>query len=130
MFTVNGHYDGSDVYASSASPKPILVNSPTLGTSILQQQDAKKTVETAEPSPSSQTNMDDFEIKQPIGNRWTASACTVTDRHLLQGYGSSAMVYSAVYIPHNKRVAIKVIDLDMFERNQIDELRVVHGSTH
>lgn len=34
------------------------------------------------------------------------------------------MVYSAVYIPHNKRVAIKVIDLDMFERNQIDELRV------
>lgn len=34
------------------------------------------------------------------------------------------MVYSAIYIPHNKRVAIKVIDLDMFERNQIDELRV------
>ncbi|KAI8644571.1 kinase-like domain-containing protein [Parasitella parasitica] len=33
------------------------------------------------------------------------------------------MVYSAIYLPHNKRVAIKVIDLDMFERNQIDELR-------
>ncbi|KAI8986477.1 kinase-like domain-containing protein [Pilobolus umbonatus] len=33
------------------------------------------------------------------------------------------MVYSALYIPQNKRVAIKVIDLDMFERNQIDELR-------
>ncbi|CAO3615601.1 unnamed protein product [Mucor fragilis] len=83
---------------------------------MLQQQqqhaDSRRTVdslrithETAEPSPSSQTNMDDFEIKQPIG------------------YGSSAMVYSAVYIPHNKRVAVKVIDLDMFERNQIDELR-------
>lgn len=43
----------------------------------------------------------------------------------IQGHGSSAMVYSAIYLPYNKRVAIKVIDLDMFERNQIDELRVV-----
>ncbi|ORZ21622.1 kinase-like domain-containing protein [Absidia repens] len=39
------------------------------------------------------------------------------------GYGSSAAVYSALYIPRNVRVAIKMIDLDMFERNQIDELR-------
>ena len=39
------------------------------------------------------------------------------------GYGSSAVVYDAFYKPLNKRVAIKVIDLDMFERNQIDELR-------
>jgi hypothetical protein len=45
---------------------------------------------------------------------------------IITGYGSSAVVYSAVYIPHNKRVAIKVIDLDMFERNQIDELRVLY----
>ncbi|CEP07635.1 hypothetical protein [Parasitella parasitica] len=118
MFTVNGQFDhngGGDVYSSS--PKPILVNSPTLSTSILQHSDSKKTVDSlkvnlqsnaegsAELPQSSQTNMDDFEIKQPIG------------------YGSSAMVYSAVYLPHNKRVAIKVIDLDMFERNQIDELR-------
>lgn len=44
--------------------------------------------------------------------------------YIQKGYGSSAIVYSAVYIPFNKRVAIKVIDLDMFERNQIDELRV------
>ncbi|KAJ3233485.1 hypothetical protein HDU78_006406 [Chytriomyces hyalinus] len=34
-----------------------------------------------------------------------------------------AMVYIAKYIPMNKIVATKVIDLDMFERNQIDELR-------
>jgi hypothetical protein len=40
------------------------------------------------------------------------------------GYGSSAVVYEAVYKPLKKRVAIKMIDLDMFERNQIDELRV------
>jgi serine/threonine protein kinase len=33
------------------------------------------------------------------------------------------VVYNAYYKPLNKRVAIKVIDLDMFERNQIDELR-------
>lgn len=34
------------------------------------------------------------------------------------------MVYGAIYKPLNKRVALKMIDLDMFERNQIDELRV------
>ncbi|KAI9353367.1 kinase-like domain-containing protein [Zopfochytrium polystomum] len=39
------------------------------------------------------------------------------------GYGSSAVVYIAKYKPANKRVAIKLIDLDQFERNQIDELR-------
>ena len=49
--------------------------------------------------------LDDFELKAPIG------------------YGSSAVVYSAVYRPLKKLVAIKMIDLDMFERNQIDELR-------
>ncbi|KAG0318029.1 hypothetical protein BGZ99_005910 [Dissophora globulifera] len=50
-------------------------------------------------------NPQDYDIQQPIG------------------YGSSAVVYNAFYKPLNKRVAIKVIDLDMFERNQIDELR-------
>lgn len=40
------------------------------------------------------------------------------------GYGSSAVVYEAIYKPLKKRVAVKMIDLDMFERNQIDELRV------
>ncbi|CAO3600902.1 unnamed protein product [Absidia cylindrospora] len=50
-------------------------------------------------------NVDDFELQQPIG------------------YGSSAIVYSAIYKPLNKKVAVKMIDLDMFERNQIDELR-------
>ncbi|KAJ2960390.1 hypothetical protein NQZ79_g4227 [Umbelopsis isabellina] len=49
--------------------------------------------------------VEDFEIRKPIG------------------YGSSAVVYSAVYKPLHKRIAIKIIDLDLFERNQIDELR-------
>lgn len=40
------------------------------------------------------------------------------------GYGSSAIVYEAMYKPLKKKVAVKMIDLDMFERNQIDELRV------
>ncbi|CDH59981.1 kinase family protein [Lichtheimia corymbifera JMRC:FSU:9682] len=48
---------------------------------------------------------EDFELGKPIG------------------YGSSAVVYAAVYKPTKKPVAIKMIDLDMFERNQIDELR-------
>ncbi|KAI8923060.1 kinase-like domain-containing protein [Entophlyctis helioformis] len=39
------------------------------------------------------------------------------------GQGSSATVYTAVYKPLQKQVSIKVIDLDLFERNQIDELR-------
>ncbi|KAJ3065765.1 hypothetical protein HDU98_010870 [Podochytrium sp. JEL0797] len=39
------------------------------------------------------------------------------------GYGSSAMVYIAKYLPMNKIVAVKVIDLDWFDRSQIDELR-------
>lgn len=41
------------------------------------------------------------------------------------GYGASAIVYSAVYKPLNKKVAVKMIDLDFFERNQIDEVRVI-----
>ncbi|KAF9546804.1 hypothetical protein EC957_009409 [Mortierella hygrophila] len=51
------------------------------------------------------SNPEDYDIRLPIG------------------YGSSAVVYNAYYKPFNRRVAIKVIDLDMFERNQIDELR-------
>ncbi|KAG0325409.1 hypothetical protein BGZ99_000656 [Dissophora globulifera] len=50
-------------------------------------------------------NPEDYDIRLPIG------------------YGSSAIVYDAYYKPLNRRIAIKVIDLDMFERNQIDELR-------
>ncbi|CEP14946.1 hypothetical protein [Parasitella parasitica] len=58
------------------------------------------------PSESNWANKyEDFDIGKPIG------------------YGSSAVVYEAVYKPLKKRVAVKMIDLDMFERNQIDELR-------
>ncbi|KAF9083467.1 hypothetical protein BGX23_011471 [Mortierella sp. AD031] len=57
------------------------------------------------PDDSFSSNPEDYDIRHPIG------------------YGSSAVVYNAYYKPLNKRVAIKVIDLDMFERNQIDELR-------
>ena len=42
------------------------------------------------------------------------------------GYGASAIVYGAIYKPLNKRVAVKMIDLDFFERNQIDEVRVLY----
>ncbi|KAI8642301.1 kinase-like domain-containing protein [Parasitella parasitica] len=51
------------------------------------------------------SQIDDFEIKEAIG------------------YGSSAIVYKAIYKPLNRRMALKMIDLDKFERNQIDELR-------
>ncbi|TPX37127.1 hypothetical protein SmJEL517_g00945 [Synchytrium microbalum] len=39
------------------------------------------------------------------------------------GYGSSAVVYMAMYKPLRRHVAIKLIELDQFERNQIEELR-------
>ncbi|RKO95729.1 hypothetical protein CXG81DRAFT_11078, partial [Caulochytrium protostelioides] len=39
------------------------------------------------------------------------------------GYGSSAIVYLSTYLPTGRQVGIKMIDLDQFERNQIDELR-------
>ncbi|KAF9175911.1 phospholipase C type enzyme [Mortierella sp. AD010] len=57
------------------------------------------------PEDAFSNNPEDYDIRLPIG------------------YGSSAVVYNAYYKPLNKRIAIKVIDLDMFERNQIDELR-------
>jgi serine/threonine protein kinase len=39
------------------------------------------------------------------------------------GFGSSAIVYHTTYSPLQRIVAVKMIDLDHFERNQIDELR-------
>jgi hypothetical protein len=91
MFTINGQVDPVTNNELYSSPKPILVNSPTLA-STSQQPDAstKKTFDglrinlqpDAQESPhctattttitstttsTSQTNMDDFEIKQPIG---------------------------------------------------------------
>ncbi|KAJ3126437.1 hypothetical protein HK100_010240 [Physocladia obscura] len=70
---------------------------------------------TINPAPASSTpqqeefafsmRFEDYELGNPIG------------------YGSSAIVYIAKYLPMNKIVALKVIELDMFERNQIDELR-------
>ncbi|KAJ9059493.1 hypothetical protein DSO57_1001566 [Entomophthora muscae] len=51
------------------------------------------------------SNAEDFDLIEPIG------------------FGSSATVYLSLYKPTNLKVAIKVIDMDMFERDQIDELR-------
>lgn len=49
----------------------------------------------------------------------------VADYHLgaVIGFGSSAIVYMAKYLPLNTDVAVKMIELDHFERNRIDELR-------
>jgi hypothetical protein len=44
--------------------------------------------------------------------------------YIFQGYGSSAVVYLAKHKITGRQVAVKLIDLDQFERNQIDELRV------
>jgi hypothetical protein len=88
MFTINGQVDpvtnnNDELYSS---PRPILVNSPTLASTAQQsdtttrkivlvdslrinlQSDTQESPQnTATTTSTSQTNMDDFEIKQPIG---------------------------------------------------------------
>ncbi|RKP08652.1 kinase-like domain-containing protein, partial [Thamnocephalis sphaerospora] len=39
------------------------------------------------------------------------------------GYGASAVVHAAIFKLDGRKVAIKIIDLDAFERTQIDQLR-------
>ncbi|KAJ1929159.1 hypothetical protein IWQ60_001420 [Tieghemiomyces parasiticus] len=68
------------------------------------------TVETVRPSMDQFTgpfssDLYDYELITPVG------------------YGSSAVVYKGLHRPNGKTVGIKIIDLDMFERRQIDELR-------
>lgn len=45
-------------------------------------------------------------------------------KRVATGYGSSAIVYVAKYKPLQKLVGVKQIELDRFESNQIEELRV------
>ncbi|KAI9284603.1 kinase-like domain-containing protein [Umbelopsis sp. AD052] len=41
----------------------------------------------------------------------------------LIGYGATASVHLAHYVPRNEKVAIKMVDMDLFAPRQIDELR-------
>lgn len=68
-------------------------------------QPVQQTQQTQQQQPSYSLNSDDYQVGKIIG------------------FGSSAVVHLAVYRPNQQSVAIKLIDLDMFERNQIDELR-------
>ncbi|KAG2176914.1 hypothetical protein INT43_007568 [Umbelopsis isabellina] len=45
---------------------------------------------------------------------------------ILIGYGATATVHLARYLPTNEQVAIKMVDMDMFAPRQIDELRSCH----
>lgn len=45
--------------------------------------------------------------------------CVLTQK----GYGATATVHLARYLPTNEQVAIKMVDMDMFAPRQIDELR-------
>ncbi|KAI8086865.1 kinase-like domain-containing protein [Gilbertella persicaria] len=93
----------------SLSPQPPLPSSSSsaFSVSMTRTNTSSSTIHSTENDASQpiSCNPEDFEFKDPIG------------------YGSSAVVYHATFIPKNMRVAIKVIDLDWFERNQIDELR-------
>ena len=64
-------------------------------------------------------------VADPVGMFQVEVSNDAEDYEILHpiGYGSSAIVYAALYKPLDKMVAIKMIDLDMFERNQIEEIR-------
>ncbi|CAO3608567.1 unnamed protein product [Mucor hiemalis] len=86
------------------SPTVSLSRTNTTGSTMSSMSQLNST-STNDEEPAFSCNPEDFEIKNPIG------------------YGSSAVVYNATYLSRNMRIAVKVIDLDFFERNQIDELR-------
>nr|CAG8520582.1 14104_t:CDS:10 [Entrophospora candida] len=84
--------------------------------------DMKKSASIDEPVFSN--SLEDYEIhtNRPIGILLFNNEFVILTYSI--GYGASAVVYGALYKPLNKKVAIKTIDLDFFERNQIDEVRV------
>ncbi|KAJ1555018.1 hypothetical protein HK405_003434 [Cladochytrium tenue] len=94
MLRRNSNVKESGAFLTPAAPAPTL---PTSAAASQQQR--------VDDQPAFSNNPTDYDLGKPIG------------------YGSSAVVYIATYLPLKKTVAIKVIDLDLFERNQIDELR-------
>lgn len=71
--------------------------------------------------------IDKYELKGIVGKQSKRSRSFPTlslTCIVILGYGSSAVVYGAFDTLRNTHVAIKMIDMDFFERNQIDELRV------
>ncbi|KAJ1549391.1 hypothetical protein HK405_004190 [Cladochytrium tenue] len=95
MLRRNSNVKESGAFLPQAVPAP----APPTSTAAAQQQ-------RVDDQPAYSNNPADYDLGKPIG------------------YGSSAVVYIATYLPLKKTVAIKVIDLDLFERNQIDELRM------
>jgi len=70
-------------------------------------------------------DINDYNIGQVIGTPIPfVISRTEKDWRENIGYGSSAIVHAATYIPLDKEVAVKMIELDRFESNQIEELRV------
>lgn len=71
------------------------------------------------------TNGSINEVTSPINQSTPEFSMNVTDYQLgaVIGFGSSAIVHMATYLPLNLQVAVKMIELDHFERNRIDELR-------
>lgn len=64
----------------------------------------------------------DVEIKSASDQHYSINADDYQLGEVI-GFGSSAVVYLTTYLPLEKTVVIKMIDLERFERNQIDELR-------
>lgn len=65
-------------------------------------------------TPVSSTQPSPLVFSQQVSDYWVGDAI---------GYGSSAVVYRALYKPLQLTIAIKMMELDAFERHQIDELR-------
>ncbi|KAI9168530.1 hypothetical protein H9P43_007903 [Blastocladiella emersonii ATCC 22665] len=91
--------------SSLGSTSSMMTASSSSSTSVTAAAASATTMPVAVVEEPMSSNPDDYEMETTVG------------------YGSSATVYCAVYKKTRRRVAIKVIDLDMFERNQIEELR-------
>ncbi|KAI9020264.1 kinase-like domain-containing protein [Phycomyces nitens] len=100
------------------SPKPILI-----ATSLSQPNPRRSISGPDLLSVKIMTNQNDPTPPSPVVSEAQTYSMDNFELQSVIGYGSSAIVYSAIHIPFNKRVAVKMIDLDSFERNQIDALR-------
>ncbi|KAI8091185.1 kinase-like domain-containing protein [Gilbertella persicaria] len=108
------------------SPKPILVGSNHHARRSISSMDFLNGLKIMTNNVSNNNNYDNSIPVSPVPSHLVEHQFSQLDDFDLKeaiGYGSSAIVFKAIYKPLNKKMALKIIDLDKFERNQIDELR-------
>ncbi|OIW07209.1 hypothetical protein TanjilG_06336 [Lupinus angustifolius] len=87
---------------------------------------AVNTVQHSQHNNKNETNSSTLIPQMPMASPSSSTTFSVnpTDYHLLDevGSGSTATVYRAIYLPNNRQVAVKCLDLDRFNCN-LDDIR-------